>query len=217
MRRITILAGVGAAAVLASAGASSAMAATPLNYKVTVVNTTPNSLTPLVVSVGNKRGHLWRSGRRASPGLAELAKDGGTSQLEAEAERRRGIRQVFTTRRIAPGGRVTFRVRTNNGTRRLSWATMLVSTNDAFVGQNNYALPVRRGKAGRADLRIRAYDAGAERNTESAAHVPGLGAHGVGPSERRNVRPHPGIRGNNDVPASQDWGRFAARVIIRPA
>jgi hypothetical protein len=217
MRRITILAGVGAAAVLATAGAGSAMAATPLNYKVTVINKTPNDLTPLVVSVGDKRGYLWRDGRRASAGLAELARDGGTFQLEAEADRRRGVRQVFTTNRIAPGRRITFNVRTTNGARRLSWATMLVSTNDAFVGQNNFALPVRRGKAGRATINVRAYDAGAERNTESAAHVPALGAHGVGPGERRNVRRHPGIRGNNDVAASQGWGTYAARVIIRPA
>lgn len=217
MRRTTLIAGVGAAALLATAGAGSAMAATPLNYKVTVVNTTPNDLTPLVVSVGNKRGYLWRSGRQASPGLAELARDGGTSQLEAEADRRRGVGQAFTTNRIAPGGRITFTVRTNNGARRLSWASMLVSTNDAFAGQNNYSLPVRRGKAGRATINVRAYDAGAERNTESAAHVPALGAHGVGPNERRTVRRHPGIRGNNDVAASQDWGKYAARVIIRPA
>lgn len=217
MRRFSLIAGVGAAAALVTAGAGSAMAATPLNYKVTVVNTTPNDLTPLVVSVGNKRGHLWQNGRRASPGLAELARDGGTFQLEHEADRRRGIRQVFTTSRIAPGKRITFNVRTTNGARRLSWASMLVSTNDAFVGQNNYLLPVRRGKARRAAFRVRAYDAGAERNTESSAHVPALGAHGVGPNERRKVRRHPGIRGNNDVAASEDWGKFAARVIIRPA
>lgn len=216
MRRVSVLAGACALVALASVGASSAMAA-PLSYRITVTNLTPNDLTPLVVTVGNKNGHLWRSGRTASPGLAELARDGGTFDLEAEADRRRGIRQAFTTNRIAPGGRVSFNIRTTTGARRLSWATMLVSTNDAFTGQNNFLLPVRRGKPGRTTRNVRAYDAGAERNTESAAHVPALGAHGVGPNENRPVRAHPGIRGNADVAASEDWGRYAARVTIRPA
>lgn len=216
MRRATILAGISVAALLATAGAESAMASTPLSYRVTIKNLTPNDLTPVAVVVHDKRATIWRNGGRGSRGLDVLARDGVTGRLLSEARRKRGVRSTFTTSRIAPGRSISFRIDTRSGQRRLSWASMLVATNDGFAGQSGLALPVRRGKAAGRAVRVPAWDAGAERNTESSAHVPSLGAHFLGPGENRRVRRHPGIRGDNDVPASEAWGEFAARIVIRP-
>jgi hypothetical protein len=216
MKRILIV-GVVGAAVLAGVAAQ-ASAATSLTYRVTVLNRTPDGLTPLVYGVHDQRAHLWRKGRRATAGTGLLARDGDTRTALAELSRRRGVRNAGVTDEIASGRSLTFTVRTTPGYRRLSWASMLKCTNDGFTGVDSHALPMRVKGKSRFTIRrnIPAYDAGVEVNDESAASVPCLGAHGVGRDEALNIRKHPGIRGNDDLArASHGWGTAAARLTIR--
>ena len=216
MKRI-LIAGAMTAAVLAAA-ATQASAATNLTYRVTVVNRTHNNLTELVYGVHDSRAHLWQKGRRASTGMALLARDGSTPRALRELRRMRGVRHSGVTEDIAPGRSLTFTVRTTSRHRRLSWASMLVCTNDGFTGLDSRPLPIRVNGRTRFTVRrsIPAYDAGAEANDESASSVPCLGAHGVGPDEARNIRKHPGIRGGADLsPARHGWGSSAAQVTIK--
>ncbi len=214
----TALAAATATAVLAALPAGAVGASKPLNYRITVTNLTPSDLTPIAVVAHDRRTTVWRTGRRASPGLAELAKDGGTSRLLSEARGKPGVRRTISAPRVAPRRSTTFRLRTTTASRRLTLATMLVCTNDGFTGVSSRALPLRKnGKPGRATWTVSAYDAGAERNTESRSHVPCLGAHGVGISTRSSVKRHPGVSGRGDLrPATHGWGKNAARITIRP-
>jgi hypothetical protein len=206
-------------AALATLPATAVSAPKPLTYRITVTNLTSSDLTRIAVVAHDRRATIWRTGGRASRGLSDLAEDGSTTRLLAEARGRRGVRRAFAAGRIAPGRSTTFTVRTTTAQRRLTLATMLVCTNDGFTGVASRPLPLRKGaRAGRATWRVPAYDAGSERNTESSAHVPCLGAHHVGEATAGRVRMHPGISGRADlVPSRHDWGRYAARIVIRPA
>jgi hypothetical protein len=185
----------------------------PLEYRITIINLSRADLTPAVYGVHDRRASLFRRGRFATPGIALLAEDGVTSVAAAELRRKRGVRQVGVSNRIARGRSITLRVRTTSRHRRFSFASMAVCSNDTFAGLNKIALPVRPR---RRVINVRAFDAGSERNTESAAHVPCLGAHGVGPSERRRIAAGSRIRGIADlVNHRHGWGRYIARVVIR--
>lgn len=213
----TALATATSAAMLAALPAGAGAAPTPLTYRITVTNLTPSDLTPIAVVAHDRRTTVWRTGRRASRGLAELAQDGRTSRLLSEARGKPGVRRTISAPRVAPRRSTTFRLRTTTAARRLTLATMLVCTNDGFTGVSSRELPLRNGKPGRATWTVSAYDAGSERNTESDAHVPCLGAHGVGISTRSSVKRHPGVSGRGDLSrATHGWGRYAARITVRP-
>ena len=185
----------------------------PLEYRVTITNLSRADLTPPVWAVHDRRASLFRQGRFATPGISALAEDGVTAIALSEMRRRRGVRRAAVAGRIAPGRAITIRVRTSTRHRRFSFASMQVCSNDTFAGINRLALPLRPR---RRVIAIRAYDAGTERNTESAAHVPCLGAHGVGPSERRRIARNPRIRGIADLRADRHgWGRVIARLVVR--
>lgn len=209
------IAGVTAAMLLAlpaTAGASHTRA-----WRVTVTNLTPagsQPFTPPVLVAHSKAARVWQRGRLASRGLALLAEDGDTSRLESELRRRRGIGRVLVgDDAIPPRGRRSYVVRARRGFDRLSIATMLVNTNDGFMGIDSLRLPRRSRSVG-----AYAYDAGSERNSETRETVPGpcCDSHFARDPERRRIRRHPGIRGVGDIdPAVYGWRGRAARITIR--
>ncbi|MGI9658646.1 MAG: spondin domain-containing protein [Gaiellaceae bacterium] len=204
-----------AAAPRSQADTQATAGAKSFTFQITIRNLGRADLTSPVYAVHNKSARLFRVGKKASPGLGALAEDGVTSQLLAEARRKRGVGQADVGPRIAPRKSASFRVTTTSKHLRLSWGSMQVCSNDTFVGQSAARLPARKVGA-RKVIRLRALDAGTEQNTESANDVPCLGAHNVGPSESKVVRRSPGIKGIADLNnASQGWGRFLARVIIK--
>ena len=215
MRVPTALIAVAAVAGALLAAPAAMAAPKKLTYKVTVSNKAKTDLTGIVWAVGDRRANLFRVGRRPSRGLALLAEDGETGTLLAEFRRKRGRRAAGVGPRVSGGRSASFRVTTTTRHRRLSLASMAVCSNDTFMGLSKVALPVRKGKKNRRVIRVRALDAGSERNTESASHVPCLGAHYVGPSEDGKVRRTPGIRGTADLSRSvHGWGRYIAVVVI---
>lgn len=210
-RYITAALVAGLAAALLPAGAMGA--AKPLEYRVTIKNLSRADLTPPVWAVHDKRSALFQRGRFASRGIALLAEDGDPFLARSDFRRKRGVRSVRVANRIAPGRSITIRVRTTTRHRRFSFAAMQVCSNDTFAGVSRLPLPVKQK---RRVVNVRAYDAGSERNTERASHVPCLGAHGVGPTERKKVTRDPRIRGIGDLDnARQGWGKNIARMTIK--
>ena len=206
----------GAFAAPSSAGSAQATAgAKSFTFQVTIRNLGRADLTSVVYAVHNKSARLFRIGKKASAGLSALAEDGATSRLLAEARRKRGVGQADVGPRIPPRKSASFRITTTTKHLRLSWGSMQVCSNDSFAGQSAARLPAKKVGA-RKVVRLRALDAGTERNTESGNDVPCLGAHNVGPSESEVVRRSPGIKDIADLNnASQGWGRFLARVTIK--
>ena len=222
---LTLVAGALGLSASASAGAvalptaSSERAAAgglkTFTFQITIRNLGRSDLTSPVYAIHNRSARLFRLGKKASAGLAALAEDGATSQLLAEARAKRGVGQASIGPRIPPRKSASFRVTTTAKHLRLSWASMLVCSNDTFAGQTAARLPAKKVGA-RKIVRLRGLDGGSEQNTESERHVPCLGAHGVGPSESKLVRRSPGIQDIADLEnATQGWGRFLARVTIK--
>ncbi len=229
VRRRTLIAALATSCVAAfgaagaTATANAAASATDANptakvgkqtyvFKVTIRNLGRADLTSPVYAVHNRSFRLFRLGKKASPGIADLAEDGATSGALAEARGKRGVGQANIGPRIAARRSASFRITTTSKHLRLSWAAMQICTNDVMAAQSNAKLLALKVGARRV-VRIRALDAGSEQNTESRAHVPCLGTHNVGPNENGVVKRSKGIRGRGDVVnATQGWGKFLARV-----
>ena len=100
---------------------------------------------------------------------------------------------------------------------RISLFSMLLPTNDGFVGLNNMPLP----ESGSVTYRLDAYDAGTETNSESCADIPGplCGGTAQSPDDTGEgfVHIHRGIRGlNSDTidPNIYDWKNPVAEVTV---
>jgi hypothetical protein len=122
---------------------------------------------------------------------------------------------------IPPQGSVTVEIPARGRARLLSLAGMLVSTNDAFVGLDGYALSSSFGSAfGTRTVDAPAYDAGSEANTESCEHIPGppCGSHEVRVTDGAEgfVHVHRGIYGYGNLDATmKGWLNPVARITIQ--
>ncbi len=158
---------IGTAALLsAAAWSSSAMAA---DYEVTVTNLTSGlHFTPVIVAAHPGNVRMFQAGTAASSELQAIAEGGDVGPMAAllgsigaNVETGGGL--------VAPGASETFTISTTEGNDFLSVASMLLPTNDGFLGLNSLPL---RGASGTHD--IPGYDAGTEANDELA----GSGAPG---------------------------------------
>lgn len=185
-------------------------------YEVRVVNRARSGLTSIMWATHGPRARMYRRGKKASRGVAELAKDGILSilrrELVAQQKKAKGVDSIGVGFGPGPKRQSTFRVRSSPGHRLFSWSTMAVCSNDTFAGQDSFRLPRYVGQT-KTKL-ILAYDAGAEVNTESRDDVPCLGAHGVGPEEDKPIRLSDAVRGDGDIPKSRGWGKYIARITI---
>ena len=113
---------------------------------------------------------------------------------------------------ILPGKTVTATFTVSGQARYLSLASMLVNTNDAFIGANGVELYNRR-------MTLAGYDAGSEANTEDCAYVPGppCGSHVHDDTNAAEgfVHVHAGIHGGSGLtPAQHDWRNPVAIMVI---
>ena len=71
----------------------------------------------------------------------------------------------------------------DDGNSMISFASMLVSTNDAFIGSNH--LDVSKSRT----MMLNAYDSGTEVNSEDCAYIPGppCGNHRHDPAEAEGI------------------------------
>jgi hypothetical protein len=193
------------------------------SYMVTITNLTYDQvISPPVVVAHDGRFNLFQPGLPASDELAALAEDGMTGPLAGLLEVSQGVFDYdVATGGIPPTGSITLEVQTRGNARMLSLAGMLISTNDAFVGLDGYALPTGFRNSSRAAIvDVPAYDAGSEANTESCDHIPGppCGSPEVRVTDGAEgfVHVHRGIQGVGELEApAKDWRNPVARIRIQ--
>jgi hypothetical protein len=205
-------------------GHTDVVAQTAVRYLVSITNMTrAQSFTPILVATHTRTVRVFAAGTAASPELREVAEEGNIAPLMMLL---RGlpleVRDVTaTTALLTPGVTVSVEVMAAGPFDRLSLVSMLIPTNDAFIGLNGIVLP---GSGDGLTLDLPAYDAGTERNDERCASIPGPGfseCNGPGGGARIGggegaVTIHNGIRGAGDMRAAdRDWKNPVARVTIR--
>lgn len=170
------------------------------DYSVTVTNLTANQpMSPIAVVAHTNDSTLWSTGMPASVALETLAESGDSSTLTDET----GVNELISGAGIlVPGGTETISVSLEPAdVADLSVVTMLVNTNDAFTGTTGFdltALAVDESST----LRVIAYDAGTEANSEAKGTIPGPADGGEGFNAARDdndkVHAHPGVISMDD-------------------
>ncbi len=164
-------------------------------------------------------GSLYALGQPASDALAAMAEDAyANGLLEAwDPKANNNVAEVMVAtlgdaKVIPPGKTVTANFDVNDNKQYLSLVSMLVSTNDAFIGANGIDLSKSR------TIYLTAYDSGSEANTENCDYIPGppCGNHVEDPAESEGfVHVHAGIHGGGGLtPAMHDWRNPVARLTI---
>ena len=130
--------------------------------------TNGNHFTPVLMTGLDSATHLFKVGAAASTALELMAECGDTSQLidtgpagalDEDTKTGAGV--------IAPGGTTTLVLDNSmSGNTHLSLVSMILPTNDAFVGLESMEVPAA---AGTYTYYLNAYDAGTEANNEIPA------------------------------------------------
>ncbi|MGF1728792.1 spondin domain-containing protein [Photobacterium kasasachensis] len=178
------------------------------SYTVSVKNLTPNQpLSPLAILAHNDQYSLFEIGQPSSNPLEVMAEGGDNSNLLAESANNGNVGySVSGTGVILPGASdsVSLTIDTNVA-QQLSVASMLVNTNDGFVGETQLDIgSLAIGESLNMNMAI--WDAGTEANNESAATIPGPAAGGEGYNSVRDdndrVSFHAGVISQDDGLAS---------------
>ena len=155
------------AGALLLAGGTAAAA----TWQVEITNVTPGQIfTPLLVATHSGNIDLFEVGEAASANIERIAEGGdiGPAKMALESAPY-GVGDIQThDALLMPGESVTLTLRGRPG-QRLSLASMLIHTNDTFVGVDSVFLPVRGGMT----IEALAYDAGTEFNDQDCANIPG--------------------------------------------
>lgn len=193
--------------------------AADLEYEVTITNLTKGTLfTPVLVVTHTEDISLFTPGEPALEELATLAESGATADLQALLD---GLTDVVSDTSVGggpimPGATMTIPVSADSPQNVLSFAGMLVPTNDTFVALNSMSLP-RPNSPTKA--MVPAWDAGSEANDELCENIPGpqcgdqddSGSPGEGYVYIGN-----GIQGIGDLNADAfDWNNPVAWVQVR--
>jgi Spondin_N len=237
-RRSSALAGALAVTALSLALVPAAMAAKADTFEVTLTNLTSGQpLTPPVVATHRGKNRIFDVGSRATFELKEIAENGNLAPQVNALQSDKQVFDVFEgSAPIVPSSRVgptpfsdhmTFTIRADKGAHRLSWASMLICTNDGFTGVNSLSLPKKAGDS--VTALTAGYDAGTELNTEDFADIvppcqgligvssgePGTGDSNPALAEGGLIHHHPGIRGGADLlPAIHGWTDPVARIDV---
>jgi hypothetical protein len=152
------------------------------SYEVTITNLTNNQpLSPQGYVLHTADYSAWQTGDQASAGIERLAEAGDPSRFLDEALDNPGVlASAEDGSLIIPGNSNSVEIRSRrHSDLRLSVATMLVNTNDAYTGMTDTLignLAVNESKI----FYVPAYDAGTEANTETVATIPGPAGGGEG-------------------------------------
>ncbi|MCF2847775.1 spondin domain-containing protein [Pseudoalteromonas sp. ACER1] len=172
-----------------------------MSYEFTVHVTNLTNAQPLspIAAIAHTEGMLWQIGEPASAALELMAEGGDNSELLAADF---NMNSSSAESPLLPGEQVTLMLSTEQlDSLKISLATMLVNTNDAFTGLN--AIDVSSLAVNESLSRTSfAYDAGTEANSEAAGTIPGPADSGEGYNEMRDdidrVAMHPGVISQND-------------------
>ena len=185
----------------------------PASFSVSVTNlTNAQPLSPVAVIAHQPGYSMFSIGSAGTVGLETMAEGGDNSALIAEADADSSVTSTASgAAPIGPAGSETITVSVPANLRtalRMSVATMLVNTNDAFTALN--AWPVGEMSVGDVmTVNAIAYDAGTEADSESAATIPGPAGGGEGFNAVRDdgadqVTMHSGVISGDDGLATSD-------------
>ena len=191
-------------------------------YEVKITNVTPGQwFAPILAVTHSPDMNIFLPGTQASAELREMAEVGDVSGLMMMYEGMMGVMDVQMTGMTMPGVTTEIMISGMYGYR-VSLVSMLIPTNDAFLGAN-MMLPGEGGMMGYAN----AYDAGTEMNDEMCSSIPnppptdwaecggmlGAGAR-IGMGEGGIVISN-GINGQGDfMPMMRDWKNPVARITV---
>jgi len=177
---------VGALAV-APVGASGPPVAT---YAVTIENLTDGQpFTPPVIATHRAATGMFTVGQPASFALKQIAENGDLGpMIDLLGSDKHVFDSADAMAPLVPSGlpsfgmfddSVTLTVTAGTGAKFLSFASMLICTNDGFTGVDSLRLPKDIGE--QVAVMTNGYDAGTERNTENYADIvqPCQDLHGV--------------------------------------
>jgi hypothetical protein len=199
-------------------------------FTVTITNTSdvtayPGLFTPALWATHNPTATLFTPGMAASAGLESLAEDGDGSSLLAAlgALPDVGTADIAGTDPVAPGSSLVFSVTLDTDYRYLSFASMVVPSNDTFMafGPGGIELLTEAGTrrsnediAADIEFSLAAWDAGTERNQAGAAgpdQAPHQGGPNTGADEGDGT-----VRMLNDPVWRYPMLSDVLRVTIRP-
>ncbi|NVJ58325.1 MAG: hypothetical protein HWE19_18365 [Vibrionaceae bacterium] len=178
-------------------------------FTVNVTNLTANQpMSPLALLTHNESYQLFSVGQSASVELERLAEGGSNAELIALMNGNANIHEGISGHGlILPGtsDQVTFTVDPGSYGY-LSVASMLVNTNDAFVGESGLSLK-SLSVGEHFEMNMNVWDSGTEANDELASTIPGPAGGGEGFNATRNdsndvVSFHPGVVSQDDGLAS---------------
>ncbi len=169
-------------------------------YEITISNLTRGqTFTPILVASHSKHVKLFELGEAASVELSQLAEDGAVAPMKSILESDPRVGDVNNSGGLLkPGESVVVMVDAHYGARRISLASMMIPTNDAFIALNGVKVP--RGHR-TVTYQSVAYDAGSEMNDELCDNIPGpvCGGEGFPPDDGEGyVHIHSGIHGIGD-------------------
>ncbi len=189
-------------------------------YHVTITNITNSiTFTPILVVTHRKSVDLFELGEPAIDELVAIAEDGNVGPATELLSNLAGVADVQNSGGLLfPGGSVTVKVRARHGAKRISLASMMLPTNDGFIGLDSVDVP-RRGSR---TYWSPGYDAGSEPNDELCLNIPGPTCGGTGPSpladpgDEGYIHVHRGMHGIGSLdPAIYDWRNPVAKITIR--
>jgi len=206
-------------AVVSVAGIPESNAVKTKMYEVTITNLTPGQpLTPPLLVTHSMNAGFFTSGEMAGAELQQLAENGNAEHLVVMLQGKAGISDIVQgTVPLVPeddpgntglSHSETFVISAEGNMKYLSFASMLVCTNDGFTGIDSIKLP-----GNSKTIYAEAYDARTEINTEDFADIvpPCQGAIGISSdddgtgvtnpaiAEDGVISHHPGIIGGYDL------------------
>ena len=207
-------------------------------YKVTITNLTSGQpFTPPLLATHKKSTGLFEVGKASSFELKEIAENGNLGPMLTALDGDSKVHDVVTggaplVPDANPGGTpfgssASFLIKASGSARYLSWASMLICTNDGFTGSDSLRLPGRAGH--KVTVMTAGYDGGTEMNTEDFADIvpPCQGLIGVSSADGGTgvsnpalleddvIRMHPGILGGDDLlPGIHGWTDPVAMVMV---
>lgn len=196
---------------------SSVLADGSASYHVTITNLTNSiNFTPILVASHRKGVSLYEEGSAASDELTAVAEGGDTAPLAALLNADPRVVDVQNSGGLlGPGESVTVIVKSGDGARHISLASMMLPTNDGFIALNG----VRAPKRGDQTYYVPGYDAGTETNDELCVSIPGPTCGGAGPSPGDDgegyVHINRGIHGIGSLsPDVYDWRNPVAKITV---
>jgi hypothetical protein len=194
------------------------------SYKVSLKNLTYSQpLSPMIVSYHRGSEQLFALGEEVDVSFEMLVEGGDNSTLMKDLNRKKHISSVVGGNGVIPPSKTDSVVIKGRPTDCISMASMLVNTNDAFIGSN--CLDVSSLGVGQkivVDLLV--YDAGTESNLESSTTIPGPAGGGEGFNPKRDdnnfVTIHPNVVTKDDglsgsvLTQEHKWDNPAAELTI---